>query len=754
MRFVRQPLWLVLAAFVLLCAIYVWSIPPLEGSDEYEHFAYVTWLIEQRTFPIQGEAGWYSSVRQESGQPPLYYWLASLPARLVGTQPPLVFRPNPYFRYDLNPTVPDNRNTALHYPADTGGGWRALRFARIASVASGVLLILCIYGLARAIFPDRPGAPLAAAAFVAFIPQVVFHSSHVSNDILAAAFSALALWMLVRIMTAATVEPGVNFKSGLWLGAALGLAALVKVNTLVIGLPVALGFVWLLWDSIRSGQPQMNANAVTGRIHLSTLTPILICASGAALGFAAVAGWWFVRSRLLYGSFLGLDTHCYQELSTCGPIRLVMPNLFAWRDTFRSFWAAFGLANIRPHDWVYGLFAKLILLAGAGLLLLVARRMQAGGRDAAAAEPHLPILLTLMASAVAGNLLLLYIWQQQILATYGRLLYPVLGAFVVLLIAGLWELHPRLVRWAWLLPAVLAVISPFWLIRPAYAMPRFLDEAAVAARGESLDWRYGDVAELLSITPASRSASAGDILPIEICWRTLSATDTNYTVYLQAVGPHEAVVADRYTFPGLGSYPTAIWEPGVVFCDTVQLPIPADLARTLVYRLSVGLLDDAIDVRLPGVDPAGNPLPPFVGAVWLESRSATMNEQPPPGDAPIRLGGADFVPVWRAGEGHPVTLRWYAAEAVATDYTVFLHLRDDAGQIVAQADGPPLEGWYPTSWWVTGEWVIDEHAFALPTDTPPGNYRLVTGLYDPTTGGRLGDEQLLGSVEVVAGTTP
>ena len=85
MRFLRQPLWLVLAAFVALSSLYIWAIPPLEGSDEFEHFAYVTWLIEQRTFPVQGEAGWNSPVRQESGQPPLYYGLASLPARLAGT---------------------------------------------------------------------------------------------------------------------------------------------------------------------------------------------------------------------------------------------------------------------------------------------------------------------------------------------------------------------------------------------------------------------------------------------------------------------------------------------------------------------------------------------------------------------------------------------------------------------------------------------------------------------------------------------
>lgn len=733
---IRQPLWLVLAAFVTLCAVYVWSIPPLEGSDEYEHFAYVTWLIDQRSFPTQGEAGWHSPVRQESGQPPLYYLLASLPARLVGTQPPLVFRPNPYFRYDLAPTIPDNKNTALHYPTDIGGGWRAIQFARIASVASGVLLIAGIYGLAKAVFPDRPGAPLATAAFVAFIPQVLFHSSHVSNDILATAFSTFALWALVHI-----ARSGGDFRQGLYLGAAMGLAALVKVNTLVIGLPIVLGIAWLLLVKESPAR------------HSDRLRAAAAMVAGAGSSFFVLAGWWFLRSRLLYGSFLGLDTHCYQELSTCGPIRPVLPNAIAWRDTFRSFWAAFGLANIRPYDWVYWLFAGLILLAAIGLALFVVRRRRPSSKTGSIIpDPNLPILLVLMGSAVAGALGLLAIWQQQILATYGRLLYPALGAIVILLMAGLWEIHPRLARWAWLLPAVLAIVSPFWLIRPAYALPRFLDVAAVPS--ESLGWRYDDLAELISVTPAAPPAAAGDILPVEICWRTLATTDTNYTVFLHAVGPNNAVVADRYTYPGLGSYPTAIWEPGKTFCDAVQLPIPDDLERTLVYRLSVGLLDDATDERLPGVDIAGNPLPPFVAAVRLDSKTAAGSEVPPAGEAAIQLGGADFPLRWPAGRQQLVTLHWFAADKLDVDLTVFLHLRDEAGQIVAQSDGPPLDGWYPTSWWPAGEWIQDTHTFPLSAAVPPGAYHLVAGLYDPATGDRLGGEFPLGVVEVVEGGAP
>lgn len=293
---------------------------------------------------------------------------------------------------------------------------------------------------------------------------------------------------------------------------------------------------------------------------------------------------------------------------------------------------------------------------------------------------------------------------------------------------------------------MLAVVSPFWLIRPAYALPRYLDQASLEAG--ALDWRYGDFAELLSVTPASRSVNAGEVLPVEVCWRALGPADKNYTVFVQAIGPADAVVAGRYTYPGLGSYPTLLWEPGRIFCDTIRLPIPAGLSPTLAYRLSVGLLDDDTDERLPGVDRAGNPVPPFAGAVRLAAGTVEEGE-PPPGEAAIRLAAAEFSPEWPVRTTQPVTIKWYAGEAVPVDYTVFLHLRDDSGQLVAQADGPPLDGWYPTSWWPAGEWVTDTHIFVLPDDTPPGSYRLVAGLYDPATGERPGSEYDLGRVKVI-----
>ena len=67
---------------------------------------------------------------------------------------------------------------------------------------------------------------------------------------------------------------------------------------------------------------------------------------------------------------------------------------------------------------------------------------------------------------------------------------------------------------------------------------------------------------------------------------------------------------------------------------------------------------------------------------------------------------------------------------------------------MAQADGPPLDGWYPTSQWPAGEIVVDERKFVLPADVPAGTYDLVVGFYDLNSGQRFGSEHFLTTIEV------
>jgi len=84
-----------------------------------------------------------------------------------------------------------------------------------------------------------------------------------------------------------------------------------------------------------------------------------------------------------------------------------------------------------------------------------------------------------------------------------------------------------------------------------------------------------------------------------------------------------------------------------------------------------------------------------------------------------------------------LTLRWSALRRPSEDYVVLVHLLDDVGRLIAQHDGQPVGGSRPTTSWQVGATVDDRHGLLIPPGTPPGEYRLVAGMYLLATGERL-----------------
>ena len=85
-----------------------------------------------------------------------------------------------------------------------------------------------------------------------------------------------------------------------------------------------------------------------------------------------------------------------------------------------------------------------------------------------------------------------------------------------------------------------------------------------------------------------------------------------------------------------------------------------------------------------------------------------------------------------------MTLFWSASAPLEDDYTVFLHLVDQDGHVVANGDARPYDGRYPTTSWPAGKIVRDLHEFQIDPCTPPGAYQIETGLYVLRTMQRLG----------------
>ena len=173
-----------------------------------------------------------------------------------------------------------------------------------------------------------------------------------------------------------------------------------------------------------------------------------------------------------------------------------------------------------------------------------------------------------------------------------------------------------------------------------------------------------------------------------------------------------------------------------------QLQLPAALA-TGAYRfvLGDGVALEPIQVTAPERQFTPPPLSlalnaPFASAGGPLIATLVGLAGPSPQPSPARQGGllpctpAPLLPC-------PIPLLWRAEAETPTDYRVFVHLVDAAGNIVAQSDAAPA-GWArPTTGWLPGEYVLDTHTLTLPATLPAGPLSLRVGLYDPDTGQRL-----------------
>jgi len=84
-----------------------------------------------------------------------------------------------------------------------------------------------------------------------------------------------------------------------------------------------------------------------------------------------------------------------------------------------------------------------------------------------------------------------------------------------------------------------------------------------------------------------------------------------------------------------------------------------------------------------------------------------------------------------------LTLVWRGLAEMTDSYRVFVHVLDEEGQIVAQSDAEPA-GWSrPTTGWLAGEYVVDQHLLQLPEGVSLSGLSLRIGLYEGESGDRL-----------------
>jgi 4-amino-4-deoxy-L-arabinose transferase-like glycosyltransferase len=69
---------------------------------------------------------------------------------------------------------------------------------------------------------------------------------------------------------------------------------------------------------------------------------------------------------------------------------------------------------------------------------------------------------------------------------------------------------------------------------------------------------------------------------------------------------------------------------------------------------------------------------------------------------------------------YSATLTWSTTQPISDDLAVFVHWVRD-GQVLVQSDNSPANGYLPMPFWRTGDWIVDEHALAVPGGAMPGD---------------------------------
>jgi hypothetical protein len=105
----------------------------------------------------------------------------------------------------------------------------------------------------------------------------------------------------------------------------------------------------------------------------------------------------------------------------------------------------------------------------------------------------------------------------------------------------------------------------------------------------------------------------------------------------------------------------------------------------------------------------------------------------------------------KRSEAVVVLVRWKTLGWMNQDYTVFAHLVNENGEMVAGNDSQPRKGLSPTTTWRVGSVLVD--GIVIPAPQQAGQYRVEIGWYHPKTMERLplvgADGQLIGDTLVV-----
>ncbi len=714
----HRPILILILLFLGLTTLYAETVPPFEGPDEGEHFAYVMKLARTGQFP-NPEHDLDTPIKQAAAQAPLYYTTAALFSRLrdVGDWE-VRYQTNPWGAYPSPVTGRDNRNHFMMQPRqhamndDQKQMSAALQWIRRIAPLYGMLALLGVYWSALAIWPAQKSWAIFAALVYVMNPLLIQTFTLASNDVAVIAFGSLTLAAGLHL-----INDWQNNRLLILAGVVMGLAALSKASGLTLWIipPVGIFIGW--WHTKQNWR-----------------SLLLRCAAVIAIA-SLIAGWWYVRGWILYDDPLGTAPHkaqpwAWDETQSISQILSRTPVVIV------SLWANFGSGEVRPGEWGYVLPLTLLGLSLLGWLYT---------------RPTRHTLLLLLTIGV--GLVALFQWMSMFDLITGRLTYPYYNALVLLIVMGLYRFRRWRGWFAGALGGMALVMVPVVIIH-AFGPPPLRNDAPDNLVGPIID--FGG-SRFLGYTVDSNLIHDGDYRHFELCWQ---APDGNeeiplpYPFSLTVTTLDSQLVGKRESFTGLGSY--TLWQPNKIFCDEFALPIENNIEAGTIYPIQLSLFGLPDGIPLEATVNGNKQRSVIIGHLWAPA---------PPidpallGTAPFRFEGVALANYEMGITDNTLNLylTWGTYSAPHQPYKLFVHILDMQGQKVAQSDPIPGGERYPIWAWGAGEKIEDSINVPL-LELPAGDYQVVIGIYHPdtfqrlpvrdTNGNPIGDSALLGTVTI------
>ncbi|MEM7347807.1 MAG: hypothetical protein AAF485_26535, partial [Chloroflexota bacterium] len=182
-------------------------------------------------------------------------------------------------------------------------------------------------------------------------------------------------------------------------------------------------------------------------------------------------------------------------------------------------------------------------------------------------------------------------------------------------------------------------------------------------------------------------------------------------------------------------YPSSQWQAGEVLRGWLSTRIPPTLepgTYSLILELSQLDQSDGETLELP----IGN----------FEVEGWQRNFEPPQPhieldanfDNLTTLIGLDSEALeYSPGDTLNARLHWRVDGEFTQNFTAFIHLIGPDGLLYGQVDQTPGAGAFPTSGWLSGEYIADSYSVPIDPNAPLGDYLIEIGMYDPNSGQRL-----------------